>query len=82
MEFRCDCLLRERDEIVREGSLRASAAALKAEVNQYITELAAETDKHGRRLVVRNGHHRPLTVVTAAGPAEVTAPGVNCRRVG
>ncbi|MFF4881220.1 hypothetical protein ACFY2D_00100 [Streptomyces nigra] len=44
--------------------------------------MAAETDKHGRRLVVRNGHHRPLTIVTAAGPAEVTAPGVNCRRVG
>jgi hypothetical protein len=43
--------------------------------------LAAETDAAGRRLVVRNGHHRPRTVVTAAGPVEVTAPRVNDRRV-
>ncbi|WP_344634492.1 IS256 family transposase [Kitasatospora cystarginea] len=68
------------DEIVREGARRMLAAALEAEVNQYIAELAAETDEHGRRLVVRNGHHRPRTVVTAAGPVEVTAPRVNDRR--
>jgi len=59
------------DEIVREGARRMLAAALEAEVNQYIAELAAETDAAGRRLVVRNGHHRPRTVVTAAGPVEV-----------
>ncbi|BBC36284.1 IS6120-like transposase [Streptomyces graminofaciens] len=62
------------DEIVREGARRMLAAALEAEVNQYIAELAAETDETGRRLVVRNGRHRPRTVVTAAGPVEVTAP--------
>lgn len=43
------------DEIVREGARRMLAAALEAEVNQYIAELAAETDEAGRRLVVRNG---------------------------
>ncbi len=69
------------DEIVREGARRMLAAALEAEVNQYIAELTAETDEHGRRLVVRNGHHRPRTVVTAAGPVEVKAPRVNDRRV-
>ncbi len=69
------------DEIVREGARRMLAAALEAEVNQYIAELAAETDERGRRLVVRNGHRRPQTVVTAAGPVEVTAPRVNDRRV-
>ncbi len=57
------------------------AAALEAEANQYIAELAAETDEHGRRLVVRNGHHRPRTVVTAAGAVAVTAPRVNDRRI-
>ncbi|WP_432032752.1 hypothetical protein [Streptomyces antibioticus] len=57
------------------------AAALEAEVNQYIAELATETDEHGRRLVVRNGHHRTRSVVTAAGPVEVKAPRVNDRRV-
>ncbi|WP_457030751.1 IS256 family transposase [Kitasatospora sp. P5_F3] len=69
------------DEIVREDARRMLAAALEAEVNQYIAELAAETDEAGRRLVVRNGHHRPRTVVTAAGPIDVTAPRVNDRRI-
>ncbi|MFE2963838.1 IS256 family transposase [Streptomyces sp. NPDC059340] len=69
------------DEIVREGARRMLAAALEAEVNQYIAELATETDVAGRRLAVRNGHHRPRTVVTAVGPVEVTAPRVNDRRV-
>ncbi|MER5665937.1 IS256 family transposase [Streptomyces mirabilis] len=69
------------DEIVREGARRMLAAALEAEVNQYIAELAAETDGAGRRLVVRNGYHQPRTVVTAAGPVEVKAPRVNDRRI-
>ncbi|MFD8308889.1 IS256 family transposase [Streptomyces sp. NPDC059690] len=69
------------DEIVREGARRMLAAALEAEVNQYVAELATEADERGRRLVVRNGHHRPRTVVTAAGPVEVSAPRVNDRRV-
>ncbi|MFE3149480.1 IS256 family transposase [Streptomyces sp. NPDC059218] len=69
------------DEIVREGARRMLAAALEAEVNQYIAELAAERDDRGHRLVVRNGRHRPRTVTTAAGPVEVTAPRVNDRRV-
>ncbi|MER6402054.1 IS256 family transposase [Streptomyces viridosporus] len=69
------------DEIVREGARRMLAAALEAEVDQYIAELAAERDERGRRPVVRNGHHRPRTVTTAAGPVEVRAPRVNDRRV-
>lgn len=69
------------DEIVREGARRMLAAALEAEVNRYMAELAAETDERGRRLVVRNGHHQPRNVATAAGPVEVTAPRVNDRRV-
>ncbi|MFD1313410.1 IS256 family transposase [Streptomyces kaempferi] len=68
------------DEIVREGAWRMLAAALEAEVNQYIAELAAETDER-HRLVVRNGRHRPRTVATAAGAIEVTAPRVNDRRI-
>ncbi|MCX5214754.1 IS256 family transposase [Kitasatospora sp. NBC_00240] len=69
------------DEIVREGARLMLAAALETEGNQYMAELAAETDEVGRRPVVRNGHHRPRTVVTAAGPVEVKAPRVNDRRV-
>ncbi|MBP2056726.1 transposase-like protein [Streptomyces griseochromogenes] len=69
------------DEIVNEGPQRMLAAALGAEVNQYIAESAAGTDERGCRLVVRNGRHRLRTVATAPGPVEVTAPLVNDRRV-
>ncbi|MBY8883186.1 IS256 family transposase [Actinacidiphila acidipaludis] len=69
------------DEIVREGARRMLAAALEAEVDQYIAELAGQRDEAGRRLVVRNGRHRPRAVTTAAGPIEVAVPRVNDKRV-
>ncbi|MEW2303923.1 IS256 family transposase [Streptomyces sp. NPDC006655] len=69
------------DEIVREGARRMLAAALEAEVNSYIAELAEERDEVGRRLVVRNGYHQPRKVATAAGVIEVKAPRVNDKRV-
>lgn len=72
------CLM---DEIVREGARRMLAAALEAEVNAYIAELADERDDKGRRLVVRNGYHQPRHVTTAAGAVEVKAPRVNDKRV-
>ena len=43
------------------------AAALEAEVDAYLAELADERDERGRRLVVRNGHAQPRQVITAAG---------------
>jgi putative transposase len=57
------------------------AAALETEVNQQIAGLTAERDERRRRPVVRNGHHRPCTGVTATGPVEMTAPRVNDRRM-
>ncbi|WP_256804951.1 IS256 family transposase [Frankia sp. ACN10a] len=69
------------DEIVREGARRMLAAALEAEVDAYIAELADERDDRGRRLVVRNGHAQPRQVMTAAGAVEVQTPRVNDRRV-
>lgn len=64
------------DDIVREGARRM----LEAEVNAYIAEFADERDDAGRRLVVRNGHHRPRRVTTTAGAIEVKAPRVNDKR--
>lgn len=55
------------------------AAALEAEVNHYMAELAAETDETVRRLVVRNTG--PAPAVTAAEPVAVKAPRVNNRGV-
>jgi hypothetical protein len=45
------------DEIVRKGARRMLAAALEAEVNTYLAQLADERDEQGWRLVVRNGYH-------------------------
>lgn len=49
-------------------------AALEAEVNAYIAELADQRDERGHCLVVRNGYRRPRKVTTAAGAVEVKAP--------
>jgi transposase-like protein len=69
------------DEIVRDGARRMLAAALEAEVNSYIAELADQRGGDGRRLVVRNGYHQPRKVTTVAGAVEVRAPRVNDKRV-
>jgi Transposase, Mutator family len=68
------------DEIVRDGARRMLAAALQAEVEDYIARFSDERDEAGRRLVVRNGSHQPREVMTAAGAVEVVAPRVNDRR--
>jgi len=69
------------DELVAEGARRMLAAALEAEVEGYISSLTHELDEHGHRLVVRNGHGEPRSLVTGAGPIEVRAPRVDDRRV-
>jgi putative transposase len=69
------------DQIVREGARRMLAAALEAEVDDYLAASAAERDEQGRRLVVRNGHARQREVTTVAGAVAVRAPRVNDRRI-
>jgi transposase-like protein len=68
------------DELAREGARRMLAAALEAEVDDYLTAHAAERDERGRRLVVRNGHARERQVTTVAGSVPVRAPRVNDHR--
>jgi len=69
------------DELAREGARRMLAAALEAEVDDYLAACAAERDEGGRRLVVRNGHARQREVTTVAGAVAVRAPRVDDRRV-
>ena len=68
------------DELARDGARQMLAAALAAEVAAHIEAHAGEVDQQGRRLVVRNGHHQPREVMTAAGAVPVRAPRVNDRR--
>jgi putative transposase len=76
-----DELRLDLDQLVREGARRMLAAALEAEVDDYLAAHAAERDEGGRRLVVRNGHAREREVTTAAGAIPVHAPRVDDRRV-
>jgi putative transposase len=69
------------DEIVAEGARQMLAKALEAEVEAYISSFTDEVDSDGRRLVVRNGHAEKRTLVTGAGPIEVSAPRVDDRRI-
>jgi putative transposase len=65
------------DEIVRDGARQMLAAALQAEVAAYVDAHRGEVDDRGRRLVVRNGHHAPREVTTAAGAVQVRQPRIN-----
>ena len=69
------------DQIVREGARTMLAAALEAEVAAYVDARSGERDADGHRLVVRNGHHEPRQVSTAAGAVAVRAPRVNDKRI-
>ena len=69
------------DQIVRDGARQMLAAALQAEVADYVARYAGEVDEHGHRLVVRNGYHAEREVVTSAGAVAVKAPRVNDKRI-
>jgi transposase-like protein len=57
------------------------AAALEAEVADYIGAHVDQVDENGHRLVVRNGHAVQRQVVTSAGALDVRAPRVNDKRI-
>jgi transposase-like protein len=68
------------DLLAREGARVMLAAALEAEVDDYLGAYTAARDEGGRRLVVRNGYARQREVMTVAGSIPVRAPRVNDRR--
>lgn len=69
------------DELARQGAQRMLAAALDAEVAEYIERHAHERGEDGRRFVVRNGRAKARKVTTGTGTFEVQAPRVNDKRV-
>jgi len=69
------------DDLAREGARRMIAAALEAEVAQYVEALRHHRDENGHALVVRNGRsHHERTVQMGAGSIKIRAPRVNDRR--
>ena len=69
------------DELAREGARRMIAAALEAEVEEYVASFTDEVDEDGRRLVVRNGHARERGLTVGSGTVRLRAPRVNDKRV-
>src|SRR3954449_563576 len=69
------------DALAREGARRMIAAALEAEVADYIDRFAGELDQDGHRLVVRNGRARERKLTVGSGTVAVQAPRVNDKRV-
>jgi putative transposase len=70
------------DALAREGARRMIAAAMDAEVAEYVERHRANRDEEGRALVVRNGRARPRKVTLGAGTVEIKAPRVHDRREG
>src|SRR5512144_2323634 len=69
------------DDLAREGARRMIAAALEAEVDEYVASFTGEVGEDGRRLVVRNGHARERRVTVGSGTVAIRAPRVNDKRV-
>jgi transposase-like protein len=64
------------ESIAREAARRALQKAIEDEVSDYINGHRQSLDDQGHRLVVRNGHKPPRTILTGVGPIELTAPRV------
>ena len=69
------------DDLAREGARRMIAAALEAEVDEYVASFVDELDEHGKRLVVRNGQARERRVTVGSGTLPIRAPRVNDKRI-
>ena len=69
------------DDLAREGARRMIAAALEAEVDEYVGSFVDEVDEDSHRLVVRNGRARERKVTVGSGTVSVRAPRVNDKRV-
>ena len=69
------------EQIAREGARRALQKAIEDEVADYLNAHSQCLDDGGRRMVVRNGHKPPRTILSGLGPIEVKQPRVDDRRV-
>ncbi|WP_428940603.1 hypothetical protein [Fontivita pretiosa] len=59
------------EQIAREGARRALQKAIEQEVAEYVEDHRDHVDDAGHRLVVRNGHKPPRTILSGVGPIEV-----------
>ena len=67
-------------ELLRTGAQRMLAAAIEAEVADWIAARRDLRDDEGRRLIVRNGHQPERSIQTGIGPIDVRKPRIHDRR--
>lgn len=67
-------------EILRDGAQKMLQAAIHLEVDDYLLERSSLVDKHGHRLVVRNGSLPERELLTGLGPIPVQQPRVRDKR--
>jgi transposase-like protein len=70
------------DEIVGLGARKMLAAALEAEVDDYIRRNASIVNGNGHRMVVRNGYAKSRELLSGAGKLNLRQPRVDDRRPG
>ena len=66
--------------IIRAGAQRLIAAALEAEVDDYVQRFTSVVDEHGHRMVTRNGSCEARDIQTGVGAVPVARPRINDRR--
>jgi transposase-like protein len=69
------------EQIAREGARRALQKAIEDEVTEYLDTHRGRLDDAGHRLVVRNGHKPPRSILSGLGPIQVKQPRVDDRRI-
>jgi putative transposase len=69
------------EDFARAGARRALQQAIEDEVADYVNAHRDQLDDAGHRLVVRNGHKPPRTILSGVGPIQVRQPRVDDRRV-
>lgn len=72
----------EMERRLREGVQSYFQKILEDEASQYVSELNTELDKHGHRLVKRNGYMPKRRLTTTLGPISFRQPRVRDSREG
>lgn len=66
--------------ILRQGARKMLAAAIEAEVEEFLDSRQHLRDEHGRQLVIRNGYLPERELLTGLGPIPVRQPRVRDKR--
>ena len=71
-----DTLTFSLDVMLRKGARKMLQVALENEVSDYICRYQDHKNDQGRRLIVRNGYHKPREVATGVGKVGIKQPRV------